>query len=367
MRAALRFLLRWLGRLAIAVVVLLALSALPILYVETRCQAPRQEASANPVPRVIGETPWRRPEIQSYLSYPEWYIVHAYEDFAGLVKTRDEHAFDYGASITGFWSSLCDLSLRSTRQEAMSFDMKSMLYTIGVSFTAEMIVKGAYEETIGRLAAWWRGPVKNAEDRFAAGVSERYAGFLAQTPWYEFPFATTVRQFWAEVPFGRDSTLRSVERRFALTAEYGVKAGYAVLIAQAAGLAPADLRIRSVVSGLGREALGADPRVKIVGEADGAVVIETDRYRAFTLLIQDLVAKGASFREIAGNRTALVTILSPMNKPLQVPGTEQLFAFALQARPGWQRQGLAVPVDKLDLVLQAAGAAGGRFEHLYDY
>ncbi|MCU6424545.1 hypothetical protein, partial [Klebsiella aerogenes] len=113
--------------------------------------------------------------------------VHAYEDFAGVMKARDEHAFDYGASILGFWSSLCDLSLRSTRQEAMSFDMKSMLYTIGVSFTAEMIVKGAYEETIGRLAAWWRGPAKNAEDQFAAGVSERYAGFLTQTPWYEFP------------------------------------------------------------------------------------------------------------------------------------------------------------------------------------
>ncbi|WP_204308997.1 hypothetical protein, partial [Citrobacter freundii] len=71
------------------------------------------------------------------------------------------------------------------------------------------------------LAAWWRGPAKNAEDQFAADVSERYAGFLAQTPWYDFPFAATVRQFWAEVPFGRDSALRSVERRFALTAEYG--------------------------------------------------------------------------------------------------------------------------------------------------
>ncbi|MBN8943523.1 MAG: hypothetical protein J0H01_28715 [Rhizobiales bacterium] len=360
-------LFRWIGRLVVAVVALLAVSAAPILFIETRCQAPRQEAGIDPVPRVIGQAPWRRPEIQSYLSYPEWYIVHAYEDFAGVVKTRDEQAFDYAASITGFWSSLCDLSLRSTRQDAMSFDMKSMLYTIGVSFTAEMIVKGTYEETIGRLAAWWRGPVKNAEDQFATDVSERYARFLAQTPWYEFPFAATVRRFWAEAPFGRDSALRSVERRFALTAEYGVKAGYAALIAQAAGLAPADLRIRSVVGGLDAQALGADPRVKVIDETDGAVVIETDRYRAFTLLIQDLVAKGARFREIAGNRTALVTVLSPIERPVQVSGAEQLFAFPLQARPGWQRLGLAVPIDKLDLVIQAAKAAGGRFEHLYDY
>ncbi|WP_163364257.1 M15 family metallopeptidase, partial [Klebsiella aerogenes] len=73
------------------------------------------------------------------------------------------------------------------------------------------------------------------------------------------------------------------------------------------------------------------------------------------------------FREIAGNRTALVTVLSPIERPIQVSGAEQLFAFPLQARPGWQRLGLAIPIDRLDLVVQAAKSAGGRFEHLYDY
>ncbi len=31
-----------------------------------------------------------------------------------------------------------------------------MIHTIGVSFTAEMIAKAAYEETIGRATAWLR-------------------------------------------------------------------------------------------------------------------------------------------------------------------------------------------------------------------
>lgn len=352
------------GLVALAgVAALLAASAAPIAWVETRClQTP---AASAPPPALIAEGRWRRPLVQSFLSYPEWYIVHAYEDFAAVLARADEPAFDYVGSIRGFWSSLCDLSALSTRQAPMPGDMKSMLYVIGVSFTAEMAVKGAYEETVGRLTAWWRGGRKTPEDAFAAGLASDYAAFLQQTPWYQYPFSRELRRLWDEVPLGQVSLARSLERRAALSAEYGVKAGYAVLIGAAAGLAPADLRIRSVVAGLPASALAADPRITVVEEIEGAVLIESDRYRAFTRLLADLTARGATVREIAGNRVALVTALMPEAAPS--PGGQPVFSLAVQARPGFRRVGLAVDVETLGPVMRAVAEAGGTFEHLYDY
>lgn len=366
MRIALKLVLHAVGQVFVWVLALVALSALPILYVEFACQSERQPGAAA-VPRLIAEAPWQRPEVNSFLSYPEWYIVHAYEDFAAVTKTADEQAFRFIPAITGYWSSLCDITRRTTRREATPGDMKVMLYIIGVSFTAEMIVKGAWEETIGRATAWWRGPARNAEDRFAADMAARYAAFLTQTPWYAFPFAANLGRFWRETEFGSPSALRSVERRFALTAEWGVKAGYGWALGLAAGLTPADLRIRSVVAGLSPEALTAISGVTVIGPAGEGLLIETDRYRAFTERARRITASGGRFVEIAGNRRVLVTLVVPDRAAPAVPDAERLFAVEVQARPGFSRIGLDLPVERFAEAVAAAEAGGGTLEHLYDY
>ena len=50
-----------------------------------------------------------------------------------------------------------------------------MLYIIGISFAAEMGIKGFYEETVGRVTAWLRGPERTPEDEFALKVADEYA------------------------------------------------------------------------------------------------------------------------------------------------------------------------------------------------
>ncbi len=127
-----------------------------------------------------------------------------------------------------------------------------MLYTIGLSFAAEMGLKGLYELTIGRFTAWFRGPKRTPEDEFALAVAEDYAAFLRQTPWYEYPFGSKLAQFWIETPMAYGSAVRKLERRIAISLEYGGKAVYAKLIGLGAAASPAPLTIRSVVKGLDR-------------------------------------------------------------------------------------------------------------------
>jgi hypothetical protein len=254
----------------------------------------------------------------------------------------------------------------ATAQGGVSPEEKAMIYIIGLSFSVEMGLKGAWEDTIGWVATAWRGPDKTAEDRFDALVAEDYGRFLEQTPWYEYDFAGRRAQLWRDVPFSRTSMVRAVERRVEMTAEWSVKAVYAKVLRAAAGLAPADLRIRSVVRGLDDTDPATDPRITRVRDmGDGLSLIETPRYGAFTEVVLGLAGRGRTIEEIAGNRVILVTVLAPDD--ITLDGDRSVFSEAMQARPGWRRVGVMADVPQLARDIRTWQRQGAVVEHLYDY
>lgn len=360
--------LRKAGKWLIAVLILLAvLIALPVLLIEVTCRgkgAPAASAATSARIAPAGQ----RPEVNSYLSYPEWYIVHAYEDFAGMLAAYDEYAFGYLASIGGFWSSFCSLNRLVSGRGATPLATKVMLYTIGVSFTAELAVKGLYETTIGHLTAAIRGDERTAEDRFALAVAEDYARFLRQTPWYAYPFGATLVRFWQETPLSGSNRLRKLERRLALSAEFAAKGLYAQLIGLLAGLSPAELRLQSVVRGTDLARLTADPQITLISTIDDQhAVIETPRYRAFTEILMALSKRGGDVVEIAGNDDILVTVRAPLGHRITHQGVRELFAIPIQSRLGWRRVGLDVKVTELSPLIRALSGSPAEFEHVYDY
>lgn len=355
----------------VLVLMLAILVALPVVSVETACRQPpsREASSERQVSLGITALGYRRPETNSYLSYPEWAIVYAYQDLAGVMRDKEEYGFDYLASIGGFWTSLCGVNRIASARGGSEFSEKAMLYVIGASFTAEMALKGAYETTLGRLTAWLRGPERTGEDLFARRVAEDYARFLQQVPWYDYPFGIRLRQLWREVPFTASSPVRAGERRLALTLEWSAKAAYAKLIRLAASLAPAELRIGSVVRDLDTSDVAADPRITVIrdlGEG-GFTLIETPRYGEFTSIVAGLAGRGRQLVEIAGNRSVLATALVPARAEIDTPGAREIFSGAVQSRPGWRRLGLDVAVPQLTDLVRTLQAQGAVFEHVYDY
>jgi hypothetical protein len=199
-------------------------------------------------------------------------------------------------------------------------------------------------------------------------VADDYAAFLRQTPWYEFPFGATLARFWRETPMTGTSYVRSTERRVSLSLEYGVKAVYARAMAVLAGLSPAALKIRSVVSGIDEGDLAPrGPITLIERRPDGTVIIETPRYRVFTEILQKLIAQGRQLVEIAGNDTIFVTVLTPPGFVLPAGDGRELINVPVQARQGWTRRGLVVPIKGLPALMQVLARSGAEFEHAYDY
>ena len=359
---------RWARRAALGLLALAIILSAPILWIEATCTAPRgPDRESAPLVRDHG---YARRESDSYLAFPEWHIVYAYEDLAGVLRGGDASAFAYRGQIAGFWRSLCRLTRVASARGGVGTDTKVMLYTIGWSFTAELALKGAYETTVGRLFEWLRGPDRTAEDRFVARDMQAYAEFLHQTPWYEYPFGARLAAFWRATPWSGPHRLRKLERRGAVTLEYGAKAAYGALIgyASSTALGASDLEILTVVTGLDASDVVADPRITVVRALGGGLtLIRTPRYQAYTEVLVGLARRGRSVAEIAGNRRILVTVLVPRGPRPPVPGAAELFEIPLQSRPDRRRLGLDVRVESLAAAIRALEGSRAAIEHVYDY
>jgi hypothetical protein len=361
--------LRWAFRIAVGLLVVGAVVAAPILWIEGACTARRDPGVRPPAP-LVKDRGYARREADSYLTFPEWHIVYAYEDLAGVLGGGDASDFAYGRQILGFWRSLCGLTRVVTSRTDVPLDTKVMLYTIGWSFTAELAVKAAYEKSVGRAFEWLRGPRKTPEDEFVARDMQAYADFLRQTPWYDYPFGPRLVAFWRETPISGIPLSRKFERRFAVTAEYGAKTIYAALIgfASATALGTADPEIHTVVLGLEPSDAARDRRITIVRDLGGGrSLIRTPRYQAYTDLLVDLARRGRDVVEIAGNQRILVTVLAPRGPLPSLPGAMALFELPLQSRPDRRRVGLNVAVERLGATIRTLEKAGGSIEHVYDY
>lgn len=299
---------------------------------------------------------WQRPEGRTLLTYPEWHIVHAYADYAEVIRSGDPHDFGFFSSITDFWSSTCALSRASGAHGGFPWETKQMVYTIGISFTAELALKAGYEETLGRLFTLLRGQTRAPLDDLSARQAADYAVFLQQVPWYKWDFTHDAGQLDAAAT----DSLRDRERRFALGLEYRAKAGYAGVIAAAVAAVGEDqLRLRAVVSGMPAAELAALPDVQVIRTGPAGTIIETPRYRAFTELAETIAASGASFVQIAGNDDILFTMITDL------PTAEgSIHSFARQGNPGY-RHLILIPVASLANTLRAL--PDGALEHIHDY
>ncbi|QIE46393.1 hypothetical protein G5B38_13155 [Pseudohalocynthiibacter aestuariivivens] len=350
-----RRLLRWTGRLALLMVALIAALLLPVGYVEVACRG-NTPTEQTYIP--ILSPDHHRPEARTLLTYPEWHIVHAYDDYAEVIGQNDPHAYGFLNAIGGFWSSLCAVSQQSAQHGGFAWETKQMVYTIGVSFTAELLAKAAYEETIGRLFAILRGETRAPLDDISADQAAAYARFLQQVPWYKWDFRSDAQALGT----ASSGSLRDVERRIALGIEYRTKAAYAGLIEQAVGQVGADnIRLRMLLVGLSSETLGALPDVQVIETRPEGTIIETPRYRVLTELLQDMALAGADFVEIAGNDDILLTATSA--NPA-APGA--LHSFARQGY-GDHRHLILLKVRDLATRLRTMQGSDLRLEHIHDY
>jgi hypothetical protein len=314
----------------------------------------------------------KRPLEDSYFSYPEWYIVWSYEERAQYLPKNLPSGFPYFASIGQYWRSYCFICGLTQSRHQFNFGDHLSSFVLGGSLALEYAIRGAYEQSVGRLSEWTSSHELVEEDAYAARVAREYADFVYVRPFYEFGFAHALRELWKETSFWGKHPIRKWERKFILSVDYGLEAIYAGVLQTVShvtyGVESADTyaRIENAPESVFQE-FPRIKKVKDVGPLSDVVIIP--RYQEFTDTAVKLAKHDVRFGQIAGNDEIMLTVLAPEGWRYDLPASEAslLFTERLMTQPGVQRFAIECPVRSLHLVLNDAIGHGITIEHIYDY
>ena len=318
----------------------------------------------------IGEN--KRPLQDSYFSYPEWYIVWSYEERAQYLPKNLPSGFPYFSSIGQYWRSYCFICGLTQSRHQFSFGNHLSSFVLGGSFALEYSIRGAYEQTVGRLSEWTSSHELVDEDAYAARVTREYADFVYIRPFYEFHFAHALKQLWKETSLWGKHPIRKWERKFILSVDYGIEAIYSEIMERAShltyGVESADTYtwIENAPETLFLEF----PQVKQVKEVGPqSYVVIVPRYQEFTALAIKLAKKDVHFVRIAGNDEIMLTAVVPKSWNYDLPPEDGslLFTENFLTQPDVKRIAMECPVRSLHSVLNNLAERGIKIEHIYDY
>ncbi|MFN8439261.1 MAG: hypothetical protein U0175_00690 [Caldilineaceae bacterium] len=313
---------------------------------------------------------YQRPEDQTYLTLPEWYIVYSADEYAAFIDKNPPSNFPYFRAIGQYWRSYYGVCAEVQGRYPFNSGYHLTLAVIGGSFTFENLIRGVYENTVGRLSELLSSSTLSEEDVYARKVATEYGNFIHTIPWYEFPYDEKLNSLWRETSLWGANPIRKWERKLALSMEYGGKSFYARLIKQGtqSTYAPEKLEVYAWVDRLPAQVLNKEADVKKISDMgkEGAL-ISIPRYEAFTQIVPKLVDQGVAFKQIAGNDEILVTAFAANNQPLTFENGTFLFSMPVVIDPSRQRIAVKVAVPSLHLLLKEFTEKEITLEHLYDY
>lgn len=313
----------------------------------------------------------RRAPDQTFLTYPEWFLVFGPAEYAEHLQHHTSTDFPFMTHVFQAWESYRAVDDQTRGVFPPNDEYHTMIKVINTSSTIEFGLKGWYESIIGRMTDVGDGEVATDEDRFNAAYAHDYVKFLDTAPWYEFDFISQTRRLWSDSSTLGPHPLRKWERRYFLTTELLVKAAYGKLIklaTKSAYDAPSPVTAVIVDRQLDASWLAGNDFKLLATLPDGSTLGTLPRYTPFTPLAIGLVKQGVRFQEIAGNRTAiLITALGSSDRKPGAPDLTVLFGQPLPTKPGESRWAMAAPVKSLHDVLRELEEQGLMVEHVFDY
>lgn len=297
----------------------------------------------------------RRGEDQTFLTYPEWFLVYSPDEYAAhLERGGAPSGFPYFGHVAQFWGAYRSIWRETGQRYAFNGEYHTMIGVIGASTTVEYGLRGAYEKTVGRVSDLTRFGADTDEDRLQREVARDYVDFIALEPWYKYDYWRRVKQVWTDASWLGRAPLRKWERKWALTTEYGAKAIYGWVIGKATH-ASFDAPKPTTLA--------------VVRRGDREELMTLPRYAPFTREALALAEQGAEFVEIAGNR-GVILVTAQVAEGWRTPDAwpyRTLFRQGILTVGGRERVAVVVPVARLSVALRELSREPFALEHIYDY
>jgi hypothetical protein len=307
-----------------------------------------------------------RPADQTFLTFPEWYLVFSPDEQAQYFKHTTSTSFPFMSHVAQIWQSYKVVNNQIKNNYPYNGGYHFMIWVIGTSTTVEYSMKALYETVIGRLTDTKQ--VITAEDKFNAQYTQEYVDFIKDRPWYEFNFKRQLGILWKQIPFKGDHFFRKIERRYILTSELGVKYLYGKLIGLGTKSVYGEAAPSTAVLVNAIPANNTDSLQVIQKYADGSALLSLPRYAKFNPAINELAKKGFTFKEIAGNNSAiLLSVLLPATTDLSIDKTQIVFTQPIASDLSMKRIALVTQVENLHSVLLELNKENIVIEHVFDF
>ena len=306
---------------------------------------------------------------QTYLTFPEWFLVHAPQEQADYFTHSTSTTFPYTNHIQQLWSSYNTIywTIKDTYEFNTWYHV--MIMVIWVSSTLEYWGKAMYENVIGRVTNTSTNEEMTQEDIFYARFSNDYVDFINHTPWYEFDFQSRFTSLWSDTSFFWKHFLRKIERKYFISSELLVKSVYAKLIRMGtkASFETPLLETAVVIDSVPDDLEGTLPKIRQLESREDSYLVTLPRYQEFTSYAIALAQLGVEFKEIAGNSGDI--LLSVLLKDSdQLPSSSTiLFSQTISTKPGIKRLAITTKVPLLSNLLRELNSEQITLEHIYDY
>ena len=352
---------RLIRRLVASLTFLIVIATAPGFFLEAKCRGARELRFEPRLTRIF-DLRFIADDSDDLLAFAVDNGARTHADLAAVMSQASESAFDYFGPVFGFWRGLCRVKVASERFAVAPVGTRFTAYAIGDALTADMLLTGLYERTIGAATVAVRGATPTAEDILAMRVEADRAARFEEKPNGGADFPAELATLWKISPFGEVSRLRSTERRFALTLEFSGRAALSRFVP----LPPRRTISQFVVDRFQDDDAAAAPRARKIRDFDdGSALIETDA-RDLVSALKVLAMRGRSFEEIGGRRRSLTTILARQGRSLSLPGT-QVVAQRIQSDPELWRVTMDTPLADLAEQIRATETQGETFERVLSH
>jgi len=304
---------------------------------------------------------YTRGEDQTYLTYPEWFLVYSPKEYAEFLKTNPSSDFSYFTHLKQFWGSYYDIYQATKDKYSFNSEYHIMINVIGISTSIEYGIKSIYGNTISKLVQLIDSKGKTSEEELGANVAKEYVDFIENVPWYEFDFYSKFKDVW-KIPFFEKGFIRQTERKMAMSIEYLVKASYGWIIGKASA-GSFDKPSLETICIVDNNYNFND--IKMIKKLDKDIYLTSlPRYQDFTTAAIKIAKMGGNFKEIAGNKDFIMLSLLITEKEIKDFKKDTLFKYG-RTTDSRIRVMIRVEIKELSNFIRENKSL--YIEHIYDF
>lgn len=312
---------------------------------------------------------YNRPQIQTYLTAPEWQNVRAAQRYAAFVENEPAYRYPYFSEVGGFWKVYGKSWQAAQRQEGFSAvalsEYNLMNLFVGTTMTLEYGVKGVLATPLVLIDKTF-GKNKNVanrtpSDKERARSLKEYGSYIENTPFYKYAYFKDIGSYWNTYLKQNKSIGSRVKGLFVgtgMTIEYTLKGLIAAPMAFFYGseaMKEAET-IHLIIQDQENMIESIDSSIVVVENYPQHDLkhIEMPRYMQFTELMLK-IAKHSSISclNIAGHDKIQIDVKSLKGNVASYDGTQELYEIPNPTDQEHTYTALEVDVDKLCEVIRA--------------